>query len=261
MYIEISSDEEIEKELRGKKILIIRLDIHILSDFEIKIVKKREENMQTYQLNKEMITKLMLLLQKKSRQIQVKRPCILILDSLSGGVHRARITATLHDWLKQEYIAKYNGKIKDFSPQVIKGALKRTKCKILKQDLQSKITLNISDCNMLNSGKYVNDKLIEFYSKYTLKLSEENRNRTYVFIKSGMHYTGFTFLCLFAVNMCAYCSRKNEYHLRHDQAKRWTKIVDTFEKDFVFFPINQNNHWFVAVICYPYLSVPVGTNT
>ncbi|KAE9533980.1 hypothetical protein AGLY_008716 [Aphis glycines] len=60
---------------------------------------------------------------KKIRKIQVKRPCILILDSLSGGVHRARITATLRDWLKQEYIAKYNGKIKDFSPQAIKGAL------------------------------------------------------------------------------------------------------------------------------------------
>lgn len=46
-------------------------------------------------------------------------------DSLSGGVHRARVTATLRDWLEQEYIAKNNGKKKDFSPQAIKGALLR----------------------------------------------------------------------------------------------------------------------------------------
>ncbi len=49
-----------------------------------------------------------------------------MLDSLSGGVHRARITATLRDWLEQEYIAKHpNEQIKDFSPEAIKGALLR----------------------------------------------------------------------------------------------------------------------------------------
>ncbi|KAF0734821.1 sentrin-specific protease 6-like [Aphis craccivora] len=54
------------------------------------------------------------------------RPCILVLDSLSGGVHHARITATLRDWLEQEYIAKHpNEQIKDLSPEAIKGALLR----------------------------------------------------------------------------------------------------------------------------------------
>lgn len=48
-----------------------------------------------------------------------------MLDSYSGGVDRARITATLRGWLEQEYFVKHPGQIKDFSPEAIKGAALR----------------------------------------------------------------------------------------------------------------------------------------
>lgn len=38
---------------------------------------------------------------------------------------------------------------------------------------------------------------------------------------------------------------------RHSQVKKWTRNVDIFEKDFVFVPINEASHWYLAVICYP----------
>ena len=38
---------------------------------------------------------------------------------------------------------------------------------------------------------------------------------------------------------------------RYERVRRWTKEVNIFEKDFVIVPINENSHWFVAVICYP----------
>ncbi|XP_060843755.1 uncharacterized protein LOC132923800 [Rhopalosiphum padi] len=60
---------------------------------------------------------------KKKRRALVKRPCILILDSSSAGFHRARVTATLREWLHEEYIAKHKGKKKDFSSKVMKGSL------------------------------------------------------------------------------------------------------------------------------------------
>ena len=32
--------------------------------------------------------------------------------------------------------------------------------------------------------------------------------------------------------------------------------MDIFEKDFLIVPINKNAHWYLAIICYPYLSDP-----
>lgn len=53
----------------------------------------------------------------------IYRPCILIFDSLNGGVSRARIVATLREWLAEEYKSKHDGVEKDFSPAVMKGSI------------------------------------------------------------------------------------------------------------------------------------------
>lgn len=36
-----------------------------------------------------------------------------------------------------------------------------------------------------------------------------------------------------------------------DIVKSWTRKVNIFEKDFLIVPINEDLHWYVAVICYP----------
>lgn len=51
------------------------------------------------------------------------RPIILVFDSLNGATARARIVATLREWLAEEYRAKYNGAEKDFSTRSMKGTL------------------------------------------------------------------------------------------------------------------------------------------
>ena len=33
--------------------------------------------------------------------------------------------------------------------------------------------------------------------------------------------------------------------------KTWTRKVNLFEKDFVVIPINENLHWYLAIICHP----------
>lgn len=55
--------------------------------------------------------------------IYLFRPCILIFDSLNGGTSRARIAATLREWLVEEYRAKHNGIERDFSINTMKGHL------------------------------------------------------------------------------------------------------------------------------------------
>ncbi|XP_034958425.1 sentrin-specific protease 6-like [Zootoca vivipara] len=41
------------------------------------------------------------------------------------------------------------------------------------------------------------------------------------------------------------------------RVKSWTRDVDIFEKDFIFVPINEDEHWVLAVICFPGLTNPV----
>ena len=36
--------------------------------------------------------------------------------------------------------------------------------------------------------------------------------------------------------------------------EKWTKNVNIFEKDFLIVPINKNSHWYLAIICFPYLT-------
>ena len=38
--------------------------------------------------------------------------------------------------------------------------------------------------------------------------------------------------------------------------KDWTRNVNIFEKDFLIVPINKKYHWYLAIICYPYLLQP-----
>uniref|UniRef100_A0A8C8U6A1 SUMO/sentrin specific peptidase 6 n=1 Tax=Peromyscus maniculatus bairdii TaxID=230844 RepID=A0A8C8U6A1_PERMB len=43
---------------------------------------------------------------------------------------------------------------------------------------------------------------------------------------------------------------------RHGRVKTWTRHVDIFEKDFIFVPLNEAAHWFLAVVCFPGLDKP-----
>uniref|UniRef100_A0A915K4R2 Ubiquitin-like protease family profile domain-containing protein n=1 Tax=Romanomermis culicivorax TaxID=13658 RepID=A0A915K4R2_ROMCU len=40
---------------------------------------------------------------------------------------------------------------------------------------------------------------------------------------------------------------------RHRLVRTWTKNVNIFDKDFIIIPINENSHWYLAIICYPAL--------
>jgi sentrin-specific protease 7 len=49
---------------------------------------------------------------------------------------------------------------------------------------------------------------------------------------------------------------KSAAERRHLRVKNWTRNINIFEKDFVVVPINKNAHWYLAIICYPYLLEP-----
>ncbi|EDV21399.1 uncharacterized protein TRIADDRAFT_30401 [Trichoplax adhaerens] len=43
----------------------------------------------------------------------------------------------------------------------------------------------------------------------------------------------------------------------YENVKNWTRNVNLFQKDFIVIPINERSHWYLAVLCYPYLEKAV----
>ncbi|XP_011487628.1 uncharacterized protein LOC101170552 isoform X2 [Oryzias latipes] len=114
------------------------------------------------------------------------------------------------------------------------------------------ITVTMEDLQCLDSGKYLNDVIIDFYLKYLLlntpsALSE----RCHVF--SSFFYKQLTRRdnASEGTNSDA-CQRQR----RHQRVKTWTRHVDIFEKDFLFVPVNQEAHWYLVIICFPGLDEP-----
>ncbi|KAL8172620.1 UNVERIFIED_CONTAM: Sentrin-specific protease 6 [Gekko kuhli] len=116
------------------------------------------------------------------------------------------------------------------------------------------ISVTNEDLHCLNEGEFLNDVIIDFYLKYLVleKLKKEDADRIHVFSsffykrlnqreRRNLHET----------------SKLTIQQKRHGRVKTWTRHVDIFEKDFIFVPLNEAAHWFLAVICYPGLETPV----
>ncbi|KAI5102261.1 sentrin-specific protease 6 isoform X3, partial [Silurus meridionalis] len=104
------------------------------------------------------------------------------------------------------------------------------------------------DLHCLNEGNYLNDVIIDFYLKYLVceKLQEMDANRFHAF--SSFFYRSLTQTDLTEDLDGTSLSIQER---RHNRVKTWTRHLDVFQKDFIFVPINQLAHWYLAVICFP----------
>ncbi|XP_078698709.1 uncharacterized protein LOC144926108 isoform X2 [Branchiostoma floridae x Branchiostoma belcheri] len=112
------------------------------------------------------------------------------------------------------------------------------------------ITVTTEDLWCLRDGEFLNDVIIDFYLKYLVNavLSEEDRKRTHIF-------SSFFYKRLMQRDHIRTRSEDNMHaspiYRRHSRVKTWTRHVDLFSKDFVIVPINENAHWYLAVVCFP----------
>ncbi|KAG5874832.1 hypothetical protein JTB14_009289 [Gonioctena quinquepunctata] len=118
---------------------------------------------------------------------------------------------------------------------------------------RGRISINTEDFLCLGQDQFLNDVIIDFYLKYVVdNLPSEQKRKVHIF--STFFYKRLTTKPVKAhrksqpaeLNPTLTSAQK-----RHARVKTWTKNVNLFEKDFVVVPINENAHWFLAIICFP----------
>ncbi|XP_059124264.1 sentrin-specific protease 6 isoform X2 [Peromyscus eremicus] len=114
------------------------------------------------------------------------------------------------------------------------------------------ISVTNEDLHCLTEGEFLNDVIIDFYLKYLVleKLRKEDADRIHIF--SSFFYKRLNQ----RERRNAETTNLSIQQKRHGRVKTWTRHVDIFEKDFIFVPLNEAAHWFLAVVCFPGLDKP-----
>ncbi|KRF98934.1 uncharacterized protein Dwil_GK12576 [Drosophila willistoni] len=117
------------------------------------------------------------------------------------------------------------------------------------------LCIRMEDYMCLTKESYLNDIIIDFYLLWlrNTQFTEQQRERTHIF--STFFYKRLTTLTR-PTDMKQTAAQK-----RHARVQKWTKVVDIFDKDFIIVPINEQSHWFLAIICFPCLKGPVTYDT
>ncbi|XP_059842598.1 sentrin-specific protease 6 isoform X4 [Hypanus sabinus] len=110
------------------------------------------------------------------------------------------------------------------------------------------ISVTNEDLYCLKEGEFLNDVIIDFYLKYLVleKIKQQDADRIHIF--SSFFYKRLNQRERRGIPESAILSLPQR---RHARVKTWTRHVDLFQKDFIFVPINETAHWFLAVICFP----------
>ncbi|PVI00484.1 cysteine proteinase [Periconia macrospinosa] len=96
--------------------------------------------------------------------------------------------------------------------------------------------IDFSDLTRLDDEEFLNDSLIDFYMIYLFNHSQLPADKVYFF---NTHF--FSTL-----------TRKVPGHkkaINYAGVSRWTAKEDIFDYDYIVVPINQDLHWYLAIIC------------
>ncbi|KAF3000073.1 hypothetical protein E8E13_001774 [Curvularia kusanoi] len=104
------------------------------------------------------------------------------------------------------------------------GFLKRRKC-----------TVNYDDLPKLDEEEFLNDSLVNFYLLYLYNELKVPMDRVYFF-------NTYFFETLTR-------NTKGRGAINYDAVKSWTRRDDVFSYDHIVVPINENFHWYLAIIC------------
>ncbi|CAL8102558.1 unnamed protein product [Calicophoron daubneyi] len=131
------------------------------------------------------------------------------------------------------------------------------------------VTLTSADLQCLAPDALVNDAIINFYLKYLYfeQLTELQRRATYLF-----NCFFYSRLACISPTTPVYNPRTKSIQnvpvkrspvgdtlsdlamARHASVAKWTRRVDLFMKDCIIIPINEASHWFLGLVCFPWMA-------
>lgn len=104
---------------------------------------------------------------------------------------------------------------------------------------KKKAEVSVEDRDRLREGEFLNDNLIGFYMRFLQDHLERTNKKA---AKQVYFFNSYFFDTL--TN-----SPKGERGINYSGVEKWTRSVDLFSYDYIVVPINQNAHWYVAIIC------------
>lgn len=112
---------------------------------------------------------------------------------------------------------------------------------------------------MLAHGEMLNDNIIEFYLKYIRARLVKKEERDKVFVFNTFFYQKLTekqpSISILNKNHRSSVGRFEWIKKNFSKVKSWTKKVDIFKMDYIVLPINDEMHWYLAIIVKPRLAV------
>ena len=104
---------------------------------------------------------------------------------------------------------------------------------------KKKTTVEWSDLERLDEGEFLNDNLIGFYLRYLEQRLDEERPEL---AKKIYFFNTFFFATLTNAH-------KGKKRFNYEGVQKWTRSVDLFTYDYIIVPINEQAHWYLAIIC------------
>ncbi|KAJ5609398.1 hypothetical protein N7528_009965 [Penicillium herquei] len=99
--------------------------------------------------------------------------------------------------------------------------------------------VSTDDRERLREDEFLNDNLIAFY----LRFLQDHLERTNKELAKRVYF----FNSYFFETLKNSQSGSNE--INYSGVEKWTRNVNLFEYDYIVVPINENAHWYVAIIC------------
>lgn len=98
-----------------------------------------------------------------------------------------------------------------------------------------RVTVDFQDLERLDEGEFLNDNVVGYaLRRIEEKMAPEHKNKVHFF--NSFFYSALT-------------NKNGRKSLNYDAIKKWTKSNDLFDIPYIVVPINENLHWYVAIVC------------
>ncbi|KAE8392618.1 hypothetical protein BDV23DRAFT_52253 [Aspergillus alliaceus] len=103
---------------------------------------------------------------------------------------------------------------------------------------KKKAEVDAQDRERLRDNEFLNDNLIGFYMRFL----EDHLERTNKEVAKRVYFFNSYFFATLT-------NAKGRRNINYEGVQKWTRAVDIFGFDYIVVPINENAHWYVAIIC------------